>query len=131
MYCESCGALITDNATTCASCGGPVGASNPAPVYQRKEPATPVYDVPNYMTRAIVVTILFCWPFGIPAIVNAVESRTKLADGDHAGALESAQRSKMWSNVSIGVGIASWVLLTIYIIVLIASVGSTAMDSLF
>ena len=34
---------------------------------------TPGLPIPNYLWQSIVVTILCCWPFGIPAIVYAAK----------------------------------------------------------
>jgi interferon-induced transmembrane protein len=60
--------------------------------------------VPNYMVWAVLVT-LFCFiPTGIAAIVFASQVSTKLAAGDHAGALESSRKAKMWCIVSAVAG---------------------------
>jgi Interferon-induced transmembrane protein len=60
--------------------------------------------VPNYMVWAVLVT-LFCFiPTGIAAIVFASQVSTKLAAGDHAGAMDSSRKAKMWCIISAVVG---------------------------
>jgi len=105
MYCEACGTRTSENAAHCPACGGPVDGRNPI-LLGKSQYTTDSFnrDVPNYMARAIVATVLFFWPLGIPAIINAVESKNKIIANDYMGALTSAERSKMWANTSIGVG---------------------------
>jgi len=118
MYCESCGALNSDGISQCASCGAPLAGA------QSYGGDTRHVEVPDYLVRAIVVTILLFFPFGIPAIVNAVESKNKIAEGDIDGAIASAERSKMWSNVAIGVGIPMQLLVfIIYFAISFAGLG--------
>ncbi len=54
---------------------------------------------------AIVTTVLCCLPFGIPAIVYAAKINSQLASGDTMGAHDSASKSKMWSWISLGLGV--------------------------
>jgi hypothetical protein len=62
-------------------------------------------EVPNYLAQAILVTILCCLPFGIPAIVFSAQVNGKLAAGDYAGAVEASKRAKMWCWISFWVGL--------------------------
>ena len=61
--------------------------------------------IPNYLVQSILVTILFCWAFGIPAIVYAAKVDGLVARGDIAGAMEASKKAKTWAWVSFGVGI--------------------------
>jgi hypothetical protein len=66
--------------------------------------------VPNHMVWAVLVT-LFCFlPTGIVAIVFASQVSSKLAAGDYAGAVEASNKAKMWSIVSVVVGVLLFVL---------------------
>ena len=69
-------------------------------------PATIVSDKPNNnLVLAIISTLCCCVPTGIAAIVFAAQVDSKWAAGDQQGALEAAEKSKLWSYISIGAGI--------------------------
>ena len=74
----------------------------------------------NYLIWSILVTILCCWPFGIPAIVNSIKVEKLWMMGDAAGARQRAEAAKKWCWVSLGCAIAVWV---IYIIIVVAVVS--------
>jgi hypothetical protein len=70
----------------------------------------PVYPyVPNYLAHAIVVTLLCCLPFGIPAIVYSSQVNGRLAVGDVAGAQDCSRKARKWCWVSFGMA-ALWFL---------------------
>jgi hypothetical protein len=76
-------------------------------------PGTPI---PNYLWQAIVVTILCCWPFGIPAIVFAAKVDGLVAQGRYAEARDASDKAKMWSWISFGsalVFIVGYILLVV------------------
>lgn len=81
--------------------GAPVSPYAP-PVSLPSSPPAGV-EIPNYLWQSIVVTILCCWPFGIPAIVYAAKVDTLKAQGDIAGAMAASASAKMWCLVSVGV----------------------------
>ncbi len=96
MYCHKCGAENEDNAYRCRECGAelnPGGGASAAP------------NVPNYLVQSILVTVLCCLPFGIPAIIFASQANSRKAAGDYAGGLEAANKAKLWCWVSFGVGV--------------------------
>jgi hypothetical protein len=71
-------------------------------------------DIPNYLWQSIVVTILCCWPLGIPAIVYAAKVDGLKARGDFAGAQAASKSAKTWCSVAVGLGVAVfliWILL--------------------
>lgn len=69
--------------------------------------------IPNYLWQSIVVTILCCWPLGIPAIVFAAKVDSLVARGDIQGAMSASASAKMWCWIAVG----SWaVLIGIYVI---------------
>jgi hypothetical protein len=79
-------------------------------------------NVPSHMVWAILTLILCFWPTGIVAVVYASQVGNKLAVGDYAGAVHSSKRAKLWSWISLGVGVF-WIVVAI-IIVLIAAAAS-------
>ena len=58
--------------------------------------------IPNYLVQSILVTILCCWPFGIPAIISAAKVDGLVARGDIAGAMDASKKAKTWTWVSFG-----------------------------
>jgi hypothetical protein len=62
--------------------------------------------IPNYLWQSIVVTVLCCLPFGIPAIVYAAKVDSLRASGDIPGAMQASANAKMWAWVSFGCGLA-------------------------
>lgn len=65
--------------------------------------------VPNYLWQSIVVTVLCCWPLGIPAIVYAAKVDGLRARGDIHGAIAASTSAKNWCLVSVGI----WVLIMV------------------
>ena len=64
--------------------------------------------VPNYLIPAIISAIC-CLPLGIVAIIFAAQVNGKVAAGDIAAAMNASKKAKMFSYISIGLGIALWV----------------------
>ena len=77
--------------------------------------------VPNYLWQSIVVTILCCWPLGIPAIVYATKVDKLRNCGDLEGAISASNTAKMWCLISVGV---MGVLVVIYLIVAVVMVAA-------
>ncbi len=73
------------------------------PVYNA-ESARPLKSMTPYLTWAIIVTVLCCWPLGIPAIVYASKINRRNDEGDYAGAEDAASKAKTWTIVSAIVG---------------------------
>lgn len=97
MFCHRCGSLNDDNAWKCVKCGELL--QHDAGVTMPAEP------IPNYLVHAILVTIFCCWPFGIPAIINAAQVNSKVYAGDIQGALNASSRARMWTWISFGLGL--------------------------
>ncbi len=77
--------------------------------------------VPNYLVPAILVTILCCWPFGIPAIVFAAKVDGLVARGQIAEAHEASQKAKMWSTIA---GVSGFVIVVLYVILMATGILS-------
>jgi hypothetical protein len=97
----------------------PINYSGP---YQPPQHGYPAGSVPNYLVQSILVTVLCCWPFGIPAIVYAAQVNSKLAQGDYQGAVAASKNAKMWSWISFGLG-ASVVVFYLLIMVVAGVAG--------
>ena len=74
-------------------------------------PPVPTVAVPpggppdNKLVWSILVTLFCCLPFGIVAIIKSAEVNSKWADGDVAGANQSAADAGKWIKWSVIVGI--------------------------
>jgi hypothetical protein len=77
--------------------------------------------VPTYMVWAILATVFCFLPTGIVAIVFASQVSSKLAAGDRAGAVEASNKAKVWTIVSVVVGV-------LFVIALFAVASSGAPD---
>lgn len=76
---------------------------------------------PNYLVPAIL-TIFCCWPLAIAAILQANQVDSKFAAGDVDGAKKASDSARMWSLISLGVGIMfffAWM----FLFLIIAIVG--------
>src|SRR5258705_11324051 len=60
--------------------------------------------VPNYLIPAIL-SLFCCWPLAIVAIIFAAQVNGKVAAGDMAGAMDASKKAKMFSFISIGIGL--------------------------
>jgi hypothetical protein len=83
-------------------------------------------SVPNYLVQAILTTIFCCIPFGIVAIVFAAQVNGKLAAGDYAGAVQASNQAKMWSWISFGLGLVTYLIVAIFYAFIIAAAVSAA-----
>ena len=64
-------------------------------------------SVPNYLVQAILVTVLCCLPFGIPAIVYAASVSGKLQAGDVMGARVASDKARFWCWMGFWFGLLS------------------------
>lgn len=62
----------------------------------------------NHLAWAIVSTILCCWPFGIPAIINAAKVDKLWHNGYEEEAIIAANNAKKWATISAIVALAFW-----------------------
>ena len=63
--------------------------------------------IPNYLVQSIFCTLCCCLPLGIVAIVYAAQVNSKLAAGDHHGALDASQNARTWCWVAFALGLIS------------------------
>jgi hypothetical protein len=115
MYCRNCGAQNEDGRQSCVSCGAAL-----EPVVASGVPAV----IPNYLVQSILVTVLCCVPFGIPAIVYASQVNSKIQSGDLEGARQSSEKAKMWAWISFGLGLGVGIISAIVQIVALSASGN-------
>ena len=65
----------------------------------------------NYLALSILATIFCCWPFGIPAIVNAARVDKFWREGDNELAEEASKKAKRWTIISAIVGLVIFAIL--------------------
>ena len=82
-------------------------------------------NVPNYLVPAII-SLFCCWPLGIVAVIFAAQVNGKVASGDIAGAADSSKKAKLFSFISIGLGLA---MVLFYVIFIVFVGGLTALGS--
>lgn len=116
MNCTNCGQNNADGAAFCVSCGAALSAAPPSPPPAAAAPAysAPAYSapapaaqppVPNHLVWAILATLCCCLPTGIVAIIFAAQVDGKAAAGDYDGARKASDNAKLWSWISLGIGL--------------------------
>lgn len=127
MFCPQCGTANPDNVAQCSQCGTaiqPLAPPPPQAYAQQYAQQGPVVE--SYLVPSILVTVLCCLPFGIPAIIFAAQVQDKLQRGDIAGAQQSSKNAKTWCIVAVAVPAVFMVLYFLLAIVFggLASLGS-------
>ncbi len=80
--------------------------------------------VPNYLVPAII-SIFCCWPLGIVAVIFAAQVNGKVAAGDISGAEDASKKAKLFSYISIGIGLAVGI---VYLLLTVLGIGLGAMQ---
>lgn len=114
IYCPECGAQISDAAYTCPHCGRPIKPTIEIQPAMRKNPMPPCPE--THLAKAIVMTILLCFPFGIPAIVNAAGAHNAYSAGNYDLAVEKSQKAAQWCKYTLIAGIIFWILYSLFIV---------------
>jgi hypothetical protein len=102
MYCPHCGSEIKAGRIRCEYCKEKIMLPK-----DTKEDEVKIGDVPTNLAGAIIVTILCCWIFGIPAIVYAARVNEKILVGDYEGAVEASEKAEFWIIMSVIGGLAA------------------------
>jgi hypothetical protein len=70
-----------------------------------------------------IISLFCCLPLGIVAVIFAARVNGQVQAGDTAGALESSRKAKMFSYISIGLGLV-WIIVWIILTVLGVGIGA-------
>ena len=127
MFCPQCGTANPDNVVQCSQCGSAIQPLAPPPPPGSPQPYVqqgPVVE--SYLIPSILVTVLCCLPFGIPAIIFASQVQEKLGRGDIAGAQQSSKNAKTWCIVAV---VAPMVVGILYVLLMIVLGGLGALGS--
>lgn len=90
--------------------------------YQQQPGGTPPS---NYMVGSIIA-IFCCWPFAIPAIVNAAKVNSEWAAGNAAGAQQASESAKKWMTIAYVLGVIA---IIVNIILAVSGAGFYATTS--
>ncbi|XP_078689841.1 transmembrane protein 91-like [Branchiostoma floridae x Branchiostoma belcheri] len=90
---------------------------HPAPMQQtivQTVPATQVVIAesrpPDHFGCALFTCLCCFWPTGIVALVFSCQVGQKLHDGDIQGAKDSSNSANLWWKITLGIGIALWII---------------------
>lgn len=70
-----------------------------------------------------ILSVFCCWPLAIAAIVFSTQVNTKWAQGDAAGAHESAAKAKKFAMISIILGVV-WVVVWVALVIILIATGA-------
>lgn len=87
-----------------------VVADKPVIIAPKPQPSTQFVDVPNHFVLAIL-SMQFCWPLAIPALINANSVNTLLLKNDVDGARVASKKAKVWSIWAFVTGLFIWPML--------------------
>jgi predicted secreted protein len=73
-----------------------------------------------------ILSLFCCWPLAIAAIIFAAQVNGKVAAGDIAGAVDASKKAKLFSFISIGIGLVFGL---IYLVLTVLGVGLSALGS--
>ncbi|WP_051945119.1 CD225/dispanin family protein [Verrucomicrobium sp. BvORR106] len=74
----------------------PLGISPPGAQASHGYPPPTFEEVPSYLWQSIVLLLLCCPLFGIPAVVHATQVDKKMVVGDVTGARQSSKKARFW-----------------------------------
>src|SRR5215210_6451250 len=86
-------------------------------------------NVPNYLVQSII-SLFCCLPLGIVAVIFAAQVNNKVATGDTAGALDASKKAKMFSYISIGLGLAAILCYVLFFMIMGIGMGLAGSSNL-
>ena len=88
----------------------------PEPEPQPAKVIAPEVCPEPHLVKAIIFTVLFFMPFGIPAIVNAAKVRPAFNRGNMDLAKRCSRKANRWCTWSLVLGIIMWVAFTVLMV---------------
>ena len=73
----------------------------------------------THLTKAIIVTVFCCLPFGIASIMFASKVASCFAIGNYQEAMEKSKEANKWANIGIIAGLIYYI---IYIVIILVCV---------
>ena len=130
-FCVNCGRPLNQGDSFCPNCGKQVAMqeqpriaaesqnvnTDETVLVQQKKALPPP---PNYLTRAIVMTILL-FPTGIGGIVHAAKSLTAYSQNNYELAMSESELAAKWCRRTVVFGIVFWSCFIFLYIILILS----------
>lgn len=71
----------------------------------------------SHLTKAILITIFCCLPFGIASIVHASRVSSLYVIGNYEEAVKESEKAEKWANIGITMGIIYFILYAILVAV--------------
>lgn len=133
MFCQNCGTEIPQSSKFCPNCGlanndnsatqDQTQSQNPN-VIQLEERS--IAQKPNNnLVLSILTTVLCCFPFGIVAIIYAIQVDNSWAARSYELANDCSQKAFKWSIAGILSVIVFWVL---YVVIFVFALGLSLSD---
>lgn len=101
MYCTNCGNPLPDASSRCPRCGTGQGGLQTGP-------ARPSPNPDNYLVAAVLLSLCWCTPLGLVALVYAGKGSGLLEAGDVVRASEYGAKARMWAWIAFGLGLLVW-----------------------
>ena len=68
----------------------------------------------THLTKAIIVTVFCCLPFGIASIMFASKVASCFAIGNYQEAMEKSKEANKWANIGIIAGLIYYIIYIIF-----------------
>lgn len=124
ITCKECGALVSEFARECPSCGTSFADMagkdpiQPKQVVSQPEQPQQQYTLQeqppkSWMVESMLVLILCCMPFGIVGLINAVKVELYWEYGAKDKAQQASNDAKKWTTIGFFGGIILYAILTL------------------